>query len=479
METRGIILEGKEIKEGPQTPVLNKYTGEIFCRVAQARPDHMERALRTAAAAREIIGKMTAAQRGAVLTRAADLLRKKSDRFVDTIITEAGKSRKYALGEVRRAIENLGFCAEEARRIHGETIPMDAAAGGAGKVGFFLRYPVGVVLAISPFNFPLNLAVHKIGPAIAAGCPVIFKPSTLTPVTGIELTHLFLEAGLPPQALQTLVGSGSQVGKSLVERSEIAKISFTGSREVGEQIIRRGGLKKVTMELGANSGLVVDRRVPDLERAVKRAVTGAFAYQGQVCISIQRIYIHRDIFDDFCEGFVRETRRLKIGDPFLEETDIGPMITRDEAARVRRWIDQAVEEGARVLAGERREDHFIAPTVLTDVTEEMKVMKDEIFGPVVSLVRVNDWAEGVRRCDQSEYGLQAGIFTTDIHHAWEAVERINAGGIIINDIPTFRVDHMPYGGNKGSGLGREGARFAIEEMTNIRMVVTDLHRPDQ
>jgi len=474
MDTRGIILEGEEITSGPVVPVLNKYSNDIFCRVATATTEHIEQAVHTAVTAREPLRKMSSWQRSEILSRAAGILKKRTRSFTQLIITEAGKSHKFALAEVKRAVENLQICAEEAKRIHGETVPVDASPGGAGKRGYFLRYPVGVVLAISPFNFPLNLAVHKIGPAIAAGCPVIFKPSTLTPVTGIELSRLLLEAGLPASALQTMIGSGPGVGDPLVRRKEIAKISFTGSRAVGEQIIRRGGLKKVTMELGSNSGMVVDEEVPDFQRAVRRGVVGAFAYQGQVCISVQRIYVHQAVFSSFQKQFVGQTEKLKVGDPFLRGTDIGPMISSREAERVKGWIDEAVKEGARILTGGERHNHFLLPTVLTDVSEEMRVMKEEVFGPVVSLVRVKDWEEGIRRCDGGEYGLQAGVFTRDLLRAQQAVDRINAGGIIINDIPTFRVDQMPYGGNKGSGLGREGARFAIEEMSNIRMVVVDL-----
>ncbi|MRR09629.1 aldehyde dehydrogenase family protein [bacterium] len=350
-------------------------------------------------------------------------------------------------------------------------MPLDAAASGAGKFGYYERHPVGVVAAISPFNFPLNLAAHKLGPAVAAGCPVILKPATATPLSGLALAQAFVQAGMPAGAISCLPGPGEVVGDALVADPRVAKVSFTGSRAVGERIVRQAGLKKVTMELGGNCGVAVDETVKDLSRAVQRCVFGAFYNQGQVCISVQRIFVHHAAFDRFLEEFLQETAKLRLGDPREPSTDIGPVISAAEAGRIMAVVAEAQARGARVLCGNARDGNVIAPTVLSATAPSMRIAREEVFGPVVMIEPVESFERGVARVEDSEYGLQAGVFTADLDRALAAVRAIDAGGIAINDVPTIRFDHMPYGGNKGSGLGREGARFAIEEMTAIRMVV--------
>ncbi|NTW36254.1 MAG: aldehyde dehydrogenase family protein, partial [Syntrophobacteraceae bacterium] len=341
---------------------------------------------------------------------------------------------------------------------------------GEGRLGFYLRSPVGVVAAVTPFNFPLNLVAHKVGPALAAGCCVVLKPASTTPLTALRLGEILEEAGLPPGVFNVVVGSGDTVGDWLVTHPLVSKVSFTGSPSVGEAIIRRAGLKRVTLELGNNSGTIIEPDA-DLDDAVPRCVMSAFANSGQVCISLQRLYVHRAIAADFTRRFVEATGKLVVGNPLDRDCDVGPMISESEAARVEAWVKEAVAEGARVLIGGKREGAMFQPTVLADVRPEMKVMCIEAFAPLVSIYEHERFEDAVRMVDDSPYGLQAGVYTRDIGKALRAVDQINAGGIMINDTSIFRVDHMPYGGIKMSGLGREGVRFAVEEMTNLKMVV--------
>jgi acyl-CoA reductase-like NAD-dependent aldehyde dehydrogenase len=374
------------------------------------------------------------------------------------------------VGEVARAVETFQFSAEEAKRVHGETVPMDASTAGEGRMGFYLRGPVGVVAAITPFNFPLNLVAHKVGPALAAGNTLVLKPASTTPLTAIRLGEILEEAGVPGGVFNVVVGSGATVGDWITTDPRVAKISFTGSPPVGEAILKKAGLKKVTMELGNNSGTIIEPDA-DLGAAVPRCVVSAFANSGQVCISLQRLYVHASIAAEFTARFVDATAKLKIGNPLEKDCDVGPMIDEAEARRAEAWIREAVSEGARILIGGKREGRVVLPTILSHVRPEMKVMCHEAFAPLVSLYEYEKFEDAVAMVEDSPYGLQAGVYTNDIRKALYAVERINAGGVMINDTSIFRVDHMPYGGNKMSGLGREGVRFAVEEMTNIKMVM--------
>ncbi len=472
MENYDLLVDGKWLNTGSQEKIFDKFSAEAFATVSVAGSDHIEAALAAAVKARKTMAALPTHAKARIIADAARLIADKSDLFTETICREAGKPYKFSRAEVERCVENIEYAAEEAKRIHGETVPIDASRAGDGKIGYYERFPVGVVLAISPFNFPLNLAAHKIAPAIAAGCPVILKPASLTPLSGIELVKAFHEAGVPAGGVQVLVGPGGTVGEALIQDDRIAKISFTGSKAVGEQITKLAGIKKITLELGSNSGVVIDKGVENkLDFIVKRCVMGAFYYQGQVCISVQRIFVHKDVYDAFVENCCTRTEEWKIGNPLDRETDLGPMISNHEAKRVESWINEAVQGGAKLLTGGKRDGNFIHPTILTGTSPSMKVMQQELFGPVMVIEKVDSFEEGVTRCNDSVYGLQAGIFTKDITKAIKAVKSLDVGGVIVNDIPTFRVDHMPYGGNKGSGLGREGAKFAIEEMTSLRMVV--------
>ncbi len=465
-----LLVDGKWIGEKETMPVIDKYTGETIGIVPVASRETVGRAIAAAHAAFPSYSRLPAHQRFRILEKTSRLLAKHQDEIATIICREAGKAWKYSFGEVTRAVETFQFSAEEAKRVHGETIPMDASVAGEGRMGFYLRCPVGVVAAITPFNFPLNLVAHKVGPALAAGCTLVLKPASTTPLTAIRLGEILEEAGLPPGVMNVVVGSGGTVGEWLTVDPRVAKVSFTGSPPVGEAIIRKAGLKKVTMELGNNSGTIIEPDA-DLDAAIPRCAVSAFANSGQVCISLQRLYVHRAIAEEFTERFVATTAKLKVGNPLEKDCDVGPMIDEAEAVRAEQWIREAVAEGAKVLIGGKREGRMLFPTVLVNARPEMKVMCQEAFAPLVSICGYDRFEDAVAMVEDSPYGLQAGVYTNDLRKAMYAVDRINVGGVMINDTSIFRVDHMPYGGNKLSGLGREGVRFAVEEMTSIKMVV--------
>lgn len=453
--------------------VLDKYTGESIAELPHAGPSEVRAAIARAEAAFPAWADTPAHRRAAILAQTASGLDARRDEIAALICREAGKAWKYAAAEVRRGIETFQFAAEEAKRIHGETIPMDASPSGENRVGFYLRMPLGVVAAITPFNFPLNLVAHKVGPALAAGNTVVLKPAEETPLTAATLGEVLTGAGLPDGVFNLVFGDGPTTGEALVSDPRPAKISFTGSPPVGARITKLAGLKRVTLELGNNSGTIVE---PDanLDRAVPRCVMSAFANSGQVCISLQRLYLHEAIAPAFLERFIAATNALKVGNPLDRDCDVGPMISDEAADRAEAWIDDAVSEGARVLVGRRREGRLIWPTVLADTRPEMKVMCQEAFAPLVSVVTYRRFEDALAMLGDSPYGLQAGLYTRDLHKAFAAVKRLDVGGVMVNDTSIFRVDHMPYGGNRMSGIGREGVRFAVEEMTNLRMVCFNL-----
>jgi acyl-CoA reductase-like NAD-dependent aldehyde dehydrogenase len=454
----------------PTLLVNDKFTGERIGDVPIASADDVDRAVRDAAGAFPEWSETPAHERSRVLHRAAGLIESRRDALTTTIAREAGKAWKHAAGEITRSVETFVFAAEEAKRIHGETIPMDASPSGEGRIGFYLRMPVGVVAAITPFNFPLNLVAHKVAPALAAGNTLVLKPAEETPLTAVALAEILRDAGLPDGVFRVVHGEGETTGEALVRHPVPAKISFTGSPPVGRLIAGLAGLKRVTLELGNNSGTIVEPDA-DLAAAIPRCVMSSFANAGQVCISLQRLYVHQDIAEAFLREFVRQTEALTVGNPLDRDCDVGPLISDDAADRAERWIHEAVAEGAQVVTGGRREGRVLWPTVLTDTRPEMKVMCQEAFAPLVSIVPYRDFDEALRLAGDSPYGLQAGVYTRDLHKAFAAVRRLDVGGVMVNDTSIFRVDHMPYGGNRMSGIGREGVRFAIEEMTNIRMVV--------
>ena len=468
MEHR-LFIDGQWVGEGPLLEVTNKYTGEVFAALPQARREDVDAAIAAAWRAAPLMAEMPAHRRYEILSRAAELIRERREEFARTIATEAGKALKYARIEVDRGIGTFTFAAEEAKRMHGETVPLDAIPSGEGYFGYYVRRPVGVIVGISPFNFPLNLVAHKVAPALAAGNTMVLKPASWTPVTAVLLCQVLQEAGLPPGAINLIVGPGGTVGEWLVTDPRVAKVTLTGSVPVGRQILSMAGIKKVTLELG-NTGPVIIAPDADLEYAAKRCAIGAYYNSGQVCISVQRIYSQRPVYEAFTDRFVQASRGMVVGDPLDERVDVGPMIDEKEAKRIESWVAEAQGGGAQVLTGGSRQGAVYPPTVLTDVAPTMKVVADEAFAPIASVIACDDFEESLRQADDTVYGLQVSVFTRDLQRVFQAVRRLNFGGVIVNDSPAFRTDHMPYGGNRQSGLGREGVRFAMEDMTNIQMV---------
>jgi len=462
----GSWVEGR----GATRDVLNKYDGTRLGSVPLATPQEIEQALEAAHQAFPRMAALPAHQRAAILNRTADLIAADREQLGRTIAAEAGKALRFALAEADRAVQTFRFAAEEAKRIHGETVPMDAAVGSEGKLGFYLRVPRGPVVAISPFNFPLNLVAHKVAPAIAAGNSLILKPPTATPLTALHLGHLLLEAGMPPGGVNIITGEGATVGDALVSDPRVAVVSFTGSPPVGKHILAKAGLKRVILELGSNSGVIVAADA-DFGRIFPNILYGAFSNTGQICISVQRLFVHESRFEEFARTMVESTERLVVGDPLDPATEVGPMISEAEAQRAEEWIADALAEGARLLTGGERDGVMLAPTILTDVRPEMKVVCREVFAPLVSLIPFGELDEAIRMVNDSRFGLQAGIYTESLRTAMEAARRLEVGGVMINDHSNYRADHMPYGGVKESGLGREGVGFTVDEMTELRMVV--------
>jgi acyl-CoA reductase-like NAD-dependent aldehyde dehydrogenase len=474
-----LLIAGEWVATEKALPVINPYDESVLCEVPIATEPVIDTAIAAAEAGAADVRRLPAYARSEILARAADLVAQRRAEFTDTIIAESGKPRKYALAEVNRGVETLRFAAAEALRIHGETVPMDAARGSERRRGFFIRVPLGVIAAITPFNFPLNLVLHKVAPALAAGNSVVLKPATKTPLTALLLGKVLLEAGLPAKALNVLVGEGDTVGAALVRDSRIRMVTFTGSAVVGESIKRESGLKRVTLELGSNSGAIVDETA-DLDAALTRCLAGGFAYSGQVCIHTQRLYVHESIAEQFTARFTDAAEKLICGDPAQQETDIGPMIDRVALKRGLALVEEARAAGAEVLCGGTAHGTVMLPTVLSRVQPEMPVVCEEAFAPLVTLETFSDFKEAVEKFNRGsslgtyEYGLACGVFTSDLARAFRAAEELEVGNVYVNDSATFRADQQPYGGVKDSGLGREGPRFAIEEMTDIRFVSFNL-----
>lgn len=473
MDEHRLFIGGRWVSGGPLSEVRNKYTGEVIGALPVATRAGVEEAVTAAERAAPVMAGLPAHRRAEILAKTAALIRERREEFARTIAAEAGKALKYARIEVDRGITTFTIAAEEARRLHGETIPLDAVPAGEGYFGFWVRRPVGVVAAITPFNFPLNLVAHKVAPALAAGNTVVVKPANATPLTAVKLCQALEEAGLPAGAINLINGRGGTVGEWLVTDPRVTKVSFTGSPPVGERILSIAGIKKVTLELGNTSPVIVAADA-DLDHVAKRCAVGAYYNSGQVCISVQRIYCERAIYEPFVERFVRASEEMVVGDPLDERVDVGPMIDVREAERIESWVQEALAGGARALTGAKREGTVFWPTVLTEVRPGMKVVAREAFAPVACVIACDDFDEALRQADATEYGLQAAVFTRELDRVFRAIRRLNFGGIIVNDTPAFRADHMPYGGNRRSGLGREGVRFAMEEMTHIQMVAIRL-----
>ncbi len=451
-------------------PLYAPYSGEVIAEIPLADAETVNTAIAKAEAARIEMRQMPAHQRGAILNKIADIIARRSEEAAKIIALEAGKPIKTARGEVARTIQTYRFAAEEAKRIHGEVIPLDAAPGGEGRLAYTVREPLGVIGAITPFNFPMNLVAHKVGPALAAGNTVVLKPASQTPLSSFFLAEVAEEAGVPAGALNVVTGGGATVGDQLVLDPRVKAITFTGSPAVGIGIRNRAGLKRVTLELGSNSAVIIDRDA-NLEEAVARSVFGAFAYSGQVCISVQRIYVVDEVYEAFVDALVTEAAKLRGGDPLSEDADYSAMITPKETERTLNWIHEAQEHGAEVLLGGQADGRVLQPTILTGVPAHAKVSCQEVFGPVVLVNRVSSVEEAIGYVNDSKFGLQAGVYTNNLSLALKAAEELHVGGVMINDIPTFRVDQMPYGGVKESGMGREGVKYAIEELTEMKLIV--------
>jgi glyceraldehyde-3-phosphate dehydrogenase (NADP+) len=396
-------------------------------------------------------------------------VKERQEEFSQTIVAEGGKPITYARGEMARGVMTLTFAAEEAVRVGGEVMPLDVAKFAAGRWGITRRFPSGPVLGITPFNFPFNLMAHKVGPALAAGNPIIVKPASKTPLTALKLAEIYHDAGLPPGGFQVLPSTVGLAERAVAD-DRLKALSFTGSAAVGWHLKSIAGKKRVLLELGGNAALIVDADA-DLAAAAHRAAIGGFAHAGQVCIAVQRILVLAEVYEEFKEIFLETVaRKIITGDPSREETVAGPMIDLAAADRVRAWVKEALDQGAVMLAGDLGEGSLIPPIVLEKVSRDLRVWREEVFGPVVTLSRCRSFAEALELANDSVYGLQAGVFTNNLAHAWQAFETLEVGGVIINDAPIFRVDHMPYGGVKASGLGREGVRYAMEELTEVRLM---------
>jgi acyl-CoA reductase-like NAD-dependent aldehyde dehydrogenase len=458
----------------PQQPnadleVANKFSGDVAARVACADARVLDQAIAAAASAAAPMRRMAAWQRKAVLMHLLTRCRERRDELTDVLVIEAGKPIQFARAEVDRLLDTLQIAAEESTRIHGEVLPLDTAKRTSGYRGMWKRVPIGPCGFITPWNFPLNLVAHKIAPALACGCPFVLKPASATPISALTLGEILAETDLPDGAFSILPMKSSH-SAALVEDERIRKLSFTGSAEVGWALRDRARKKHVTLELGGNAAVVVDRDA-DLDDAVNRCVFGGYYQSGQSCISVQRIYVHREIYDAFRTKFVDAVGGLAVGDPRKEDTFVGPIITEDDAKRIEETIRRAVSKGGRLLCGGSRDGRMVEPAVLEGVPSNADAACEEIFGPVTLLYSFEDFNQALAEVNNSRYGLQAGVFTRDTGKIQKAWDELQVGGVMINEVPSFRVDHMPYGGTKDSGLGREGLRWAIESMTEVRLLV--------
>lgn len=452
------------------TFLKSPFTEEKIAEIPIASEEEVEQALAAADRAGSEFSKIPAYQRASILENVANLLNERVDEAAEIISLEAAKPIRAAKEEVLRTVQTYKFSAEEAKRIHGETIPLDAAPGGERRIAYTVRKPIGVIGAITPFNFPMNLVAHKVGPAIAAGNTVVLKPAPQTPLSALFIVELFQEAGLPPGVLNVVLGSGRTIGEKIVSDNRVKLVTFTGSPEVGATIRNNAGLKHVILELGSNAAVIIDKGTK-IEEIVSKCVAGAFSFQGQVCISLQRIYVHEKLYEPFVERFVEATKELTIGDPLNSETDVSALISPNEIQRTLDWIEEAKREGAEVAIGGIKDGNILKPTVILESGHSMKVSCNEVFAPIVLINKISSVNEGINLVNNSRYGLQASIYTDNIHLALDAAEDLEVGGVMINDIPTFRVDNMPYGGIKESGLGREGVKYTVEEMTELKLIV--------
>lgn len=472
VSTQGFFLDGKWVEDGNVVEIRSPYDGSVIAQVYQGRREHAEAAIAAAVKAFGTTRRLPAFERQRVLRRVAESITQRREEFARTMAQESGKPIKASRTEVERSIFTFTVAAEESTRIYGEYLPLDWQQSTAGRWGIVRRFPIGPIAGITPFNFPLNLVAHKVGPAIAAGCPIILKPAPQTPLTALLLAETVQQAGWPDGGFNVLPLSNEDTGL-LVTDDRLKMISFTGSAAVGWQIKKNAGKKKVVLELGGNAGVMVHSDA-DLAYAADRCVAGGFGYAGQTCISVQRILVERSVFAEFVDLLLARVKKLQTGDPMEESTDLGPLIRESDAIRASDWVQEAVRGGARLLAGGRRKGSVMEPTVLTGTRSDMKVNCQEIFAPVVTVESYDHFEDGLRQLNHSSYGLQAGIFTRDAKLMFNAYDELEVGAVIAGDVPSFRIDHMPYGGVKDSGLGREGLRYAIEDMTESKLLVMNL-----
>jgi acyl-CoA reductase-like NAD-dependent aldehyde dehydrogenase len=468
---RKLFVGGEWVETGDWIDVRSPYSGDVVGRVAKAGGDEARRAID--AAERALADPLPAHKRAEILVKVAGYLGRRHDEVARLIADEAGKPLKAARVEAARAMSTYTYAAAAARTLAGDVVPMDGSQAGEGKLAFTLRVPIGVIGAISPFNFPLNLVAHKIAPALAAGCPVVLKPASQTPLSALLLAELEEEAGLPPGWLSVLVGPAAEIGDVLVEDERVKMLTFTGSSGVGWSLRERAPKKKVTLELGNATPVIVDETA-DLDDVSTRVAAHGYSFAGQSCISIQRVYVQRDVYDEFLAKLTPKVEALTLGDPADEDTDVGPVIDEDARDRILEWIEEARSRGARLLAGGGLDGELIQPTLLTDTAPDVKVSCEEVFGPVVVVNSYDDLDDAIRMSNSTRYGLQAGIFTQRIESALRAARELEFGGVTVNEAPTFRADQMPYGGVKDSGNTREGPQYAVREMTEERLVVVDI-----
>jgi glyceraldehyde-3-phosphate dehydrogenase (NADP+) len=456
-------------------PVVNPYSGQVVADVCQAQRDDIEAAIQSAHSAFRALRMWPSHARAGALRAIAGGLERRQEEIARCITAEAGKPIADARREVGRAVQTFGIAAEEAKRILGEVLPLDLMPGTESALGLTRRVPLGPILGITPFNFPLNLVAHKVAPALAAGNPIVVKPAPQTPLTALLLGEVVAETSLPAGAYQ-VVPCDNSLAERMAADERFKLVSFTGSAAVGWMLKGKCGKKRIVLELGGNAGVIVEPDA-DVELAAQRCAAGGYAYAGQTCISVQRVFVHEDVYERFTERFVARVRTLHSGDPSEEATVVGPLINEDAAKRVESWIQEAVGQGARVLTGGTRRGNVVEATVLAGVSPTMKVSCQEVFGPVVTLSAYKQFDDAVNALNDSPFGLQAGVFTRDVHRIFQAFQALEVGTVLANEIPTWRADHMPYGGVKDSGLGREGVRYAIEEMTDLKLLVLNLKKP--
>ena len=469
MKVYKIYVGGEFIETGTELMVSNPFSGKNFAKTWLAGNTELEKAIEVGKKAEKDLRSLPVYEKFNALTFISQELVENKENLAKTLSMESGKPMRYALGEIERAAQTFLIAAEECKRIPGEYLSLDWTKPGLGKEGWVKYFPAGLVAGIAPFNFPMNLAVHKIAPAIAAGNPIILKPSRATPLSVLELASIVDRSGLPEGTISVLP-MDREAGNQLVTDERFKILSFTGSPSVGWKMKKEAGKKKVILELGGNAGVLVSKSA-DIDLSVQKCLVGSFAYSGQVCIHVQRIYVHDSIFDEFKEKFVSKVNGLRTGNPLDLETDVSVMIDNENADRVEDWVNEAIKDGATVLTGGRKKGSYFEPTVLTNTRVDMKVCSLEIFGPVVTLEKYSSFMIALEQINDSKYGLQAGIFTNELSEMNLAFEYLDVGGVIINDVPTFRVDHMPYGGVKDSGLGREGVKYAIFEMMEPKLLV--------